>query len=328
MTDDSRNNMTPDMVLERVRAEIARSGRDGGGSFRLEAIGRLRSMQRDFRVEPIGGRLVWLKKMAFWFVASAFDRQSKVIEALLDVVEDLSDEVERMPAELGQEPTGRPSNLQGQSGNDESGEGWEAPDQVASFRQVLDVDAEMLIPERALLYSLVLALKPKRCLEIGTLRGGSASIMCRAMDDNGLGRLICVDPEPRIPDEVWTEITHRATLIVGASPGALQEARDSIGESFDFVLIDGDHSFRGALDDIEGALEHTRDGGYIVLHDCHFYDVRDAIDEALRRHPERLVDCGVVSVTENPQEGEHAFVDGRRVVWGGLRLLRGFKSRS
>jgi len=142
------------------------------------------------------------------------------------------------------------------------------------------------------------------------------------MDDKGHGQLVCVDPEPRIPDEVWAAIRHRAALIQGPSPSALADARRAVPRDFDLILIDGDHSYEGALGDIEGVLEFLSNGAYVVLHDCHFFEVKKAIEEALDRHPGVLVDCGVVSVTENPQHDEGGFVDGKQIVWGGLYLLR------
>lgn len=197
------------------------------------------------------------------------------------------------------------------------------PGHAAGLSALLDVDAEMLEPEKVLLYGLVFGLKPLYCLEIGTFRGGSSTIICRALDDSNRGRLVCVDPEPQIPERTWESINHRATLIKGPSPQALADARRAIeGELFDLALIDGDHSFAGALKDLDGCLDHLGDGAHIVLHDCHFFEVRDAIREALRRHPGTLVDCGVVSVSDNPQQGEHAIVNGKLVIWGGLHLLR------
>jgi len=64
---------------------------------------RLRAAQRDFRADPVGGRLRALKRLAFWFVASAFDRQGKIVEALFDELESAEaarGRLERKVAEL------------------------------------------------------------------------------------------------------------------------------------------------------------------------------------------------------------------------------------
>ncbi len=63
-------------------------------------------MQDEFRAEPVGGRLLFLKKTIYWFMASTVDRQAKVIDALFDAVDELAGEVEqqeRLLTQLGQE---------------------------------------------------------------------------------------------------------------------------------------------------------------------------------------------------------------------------------
>ena len=66
--------------------------------------------------EPIGGRLVPLKRLIYWFTASAFDRQAKVQEAMLAVLVEMEQELaapNRQPAsepERPAAPTGGPSD--------------------------------------------------------------------------------------------------------------------------------------------------------------------------------------------------------------------------
>lgn len=272
---------------------------------------RARELQSAFRRAPVGGKLAGLKKLFYRMTASAFDRQAKAVEALIDVVDDLAAEVDQgvAPVRTG----GRPA------GSVEAGVGVEEGT-PRSLAAIADVGAEMMMPEKVLLYGLIFGLKPRRCLEIGTFRGGSAQVIHAAMDDNGFGRLVCVDPEPRMTPEVRERIAARSTVIQGPSPDVLPEARRAAGGAFGFALIDGDHGRAGVLRDIEGVLEHVDDGAYLLFHDCHFHEVEAAIDEALRRHPRRLVDCGVLSVARNPVTTD----DGEEVVWGGLRLLRHF----
>lgn len=172
----------------------------------------------------------------------------------------------------------------------------------------------MTMPERLLLYALVAGLAPERTLEIGTFLGGSALIIAAALDDVDGGRVWCVDPEPRVDEADWRRIEHRATLIAEPSPAALATARELAGGPFEFALIDGDHSFEGVRRDIEGTLPVLADEAWILLHDCHFTPVRDAVDEAVASHSAELDDGGLVSA--------HSTTDENGVVWGGLRLLR------
>mgnify|MGYP001601371394 FL=1 len=64
------------------------------------ALEQARELQRRFRSDPVGGRLATLKRLAFWWVASAFDRQGKVIEALLVELEARAARVVALEARL------------------------------------------------------------------------------------------------------------------------------------------------------------------------------------------------------------------------------------
>jgi hypothetical protein len=58
-------------------------------------------------------------------------------------------------------------------------------------------------------------------------------------------------------------------------------------------------------------------GGYVLFHDSFFPEVRQAIDEWIDEHPGRLVDFGLMTREITVQQSE----DGRRLEWGGLRLV-------
>lgn len=186
-------------------------------------------------------------------------------------------------------------------------------------QQLLDAPAELLLPERLLMYSLVRGLRPERCLEIGTHFGGSTTITCAALDDVGSGRMVCVDPNPLVPADLWATLAHRATMIRGTSPSALPEAVAVAGGLFDFVFIDGDHTQGGVVRDVEGVLTVAAPGAHLLFHDSHYWEVRDAIDACVARYPGRLVDAGTLSaLSTDPIPGP----DGVAAQWGGFRLLR------
>ncbi len=168
--------------------------------------------------------------------------------------------------------------------------------------------------ERVVLYALVVGLRPTRVLEIGTFQGGSTLVMTAALDDNGGGEIVCVDPDPRLAPETSEAVKHRAKIVAEASPDALAEAMKIAGGSFEFALIDGDHSRAGVVRDIEATLPTLADEAHLLFHDAHFGEVRDAIDDAITRHPGVLIDAGVISRGHTTDENG--------VSWGGLRLLR------
>jgi predicted O-methyltransferase YrrM len=184
------------------------------------------------------------------------------------------------------------------------------------FDTIHDAPVHMLPPERVLLYSTIFGTRPKRCLEIGTLHGGSAMITVAALDDIDQGRLVCIDPEPQVAQETWAKVEHRATLLKGFSPEILAEAERTAGGKFEVALIDGDHSHAGVIRDVVGVMDVLADGGYMLMHDAHYDEVRDGIDELLRTYPGRLVDCGMLSAASTPDANADT------VEWGGIRVLR------
>lgn len=176
--------------------------------------------------------------------------------------------------------------------------------------------ARMLPPERVLLYARVFGTRPERCLEIGTLRGGSAMIAVAAFDDIGRGRIVCIDPEPQIKPELWASIEHRATLLRGLSPAILKEAERVAGGKFGIALIDGDHRRDGVIADLVGVMEVLEENGYMLMHDAHHPEVSEGIDHMLGAHPETLVDCGMLSNPSSPDSNSET------VEWAGIRVLR------
>jgi FkbM family methyltransferase len=173
----------------------------------------------------------------------------------------------------------------------------------------------MTMSERVLLYGLIAGLRPRRCLEVGTFKGGSALIIAAALDDLGDGRLACVDPNAQIQPEHWQSIAHRATLFQAPSPDVLPQASLAVGGKFDFALIDGDHSTEGVIRDIQGVIPHLENEAYLLFHDAHNSEVIEGINRCLREPANSLTDCGVLSREKTPDAAPGIF-------WGGLRLLR------
>ena len=98
MIPDTAQPLTADEVTARIRAELdAPQSKPPNLEARMATV---RALQSSFRKEPVGGRLMQLKRLVFWFSASAFDRQAKVVEALIDVTEELERENRRLSDEL------------------------------------------------------------------------------------------------------------------------------------------------------------------------------------------------------------------------------------
>lgn len=178
---------------------------------------------------------------------------------------------------------------------------------------VYTAPSDMKIEERLYLYSFIRGFRPERVLEIGVLNGGSGMIIANAMQDNGKGVVIGVDPEPKL--QVSESAFHgRYHLVSKGSPEGVEQARRVAGGPFDFVLVDGLHLYKQVCLDIAGVLPHLCDGAYIMFHDAFHYGVGTAISEAVSKYP-LLHDCGFPCRT--PRVGYDPFTP-----YNGVRLLR------
>jgi SAM-dependent methyltransferase len=185
--------------------------------------------------------------------------------------------------------------------------------------KIFTVTAEQNMPERLMLYSLIVGLQPERVLEIGTSTGGSTALIVHAMDNINKGRVFSVDPASKVRDEVRASIAHRATLHAGHSPQALPEVEALAGGKFDFAFIDGDHSYQPVVNDTLGVLDHLADQAYLLYHDAFFFEVRDAIDHCVKTRGDVLQDCGVIVRSGVRWSGYNDEAD--TIRYGGMRLL-------
>lgn len=88
-------------LADRVEAPISASAAEDRRRAR-SGLERARELQREFRAEPVGGRLLALKRALYWFVASSFDRQAKVVEELLPALEAMERELESLRGEVAE----------------------------------------------------------------------------------------------------------------------------------------------------------------------------------------------------------------------------------
>lgn len=173
----------------------------------------------------------------------------------------------------------------------------------------------MLEPERWLLWSMVYAKQPRAYLEIGSGCGGSAQIVHMAMSLNDCGTLTLIDNEPQIEPALYLDLQYRTTLIRSDSLIALPKLAEE-GRQFDFVLIDGDHTDKGTVLDIQAVTAVLADGAYVLIHDACNADVAIGIMRAVEKIAQmgrsRFMDCGLISTHIQEDKGEK---------WAGLHLL-------
>jgi hypothetical protein len=172
----------------------------------------------------------------------------------------------------------------------------------------------MCVTDRLLLYALVRGLRPRRCLEIGVRWGGSARIICNALEENHEGHCVGIDPVPEAFRARPRHLHGRYTLVRGYSPAAVPAAVQGLDGPLDFVLIDALHTHQAVLADLRGVLPFLAAGAHVLVHDA----FHQGIDEAIRMvlHEQlALVDCGFP--TRSPSK--HAE---EPVCYQGFRLLR------
>ena len=318
-TKDMSPTLTVQQVLEQIDLELA-TPRAQLSPTRRRLV-HVRRLVNRACAPQFEGRFTGLKRLLHRLNRTQISRQHEVNEALLRLVEDLFDEMERTKtaAALVELEVGIGGNVNTSIGIDAAGGMGPL---LTGPSVVQSAPTEMLLPERFLLYSLTYGLKPQLALEIGTFRGGSSLILCAAMDDAGQGRLICVDPAPRLADETWEAISHRASLYQGDSPAILSTVTELSQQAVDLVLVDGNHTREAVLADGRGIMPFLAPEAYILFHDCHYAEVKEAIETLLTESPQLLQDCGILSVHQKPHEEEVSQDLSQPPVWGGLRLLR------
>lgn len=156
------------------------------------------------------------------------------------------------------------------------------------------------------IYAFAKVLRPRLVVEVGSYAGGTATAWATALKENGSGRLICVDNDtysrgtyPTITKKNLQKTgldAFRYELRSGDSKQVVPALADELTGSVDVYLVDGDHSYAGALADIENGLPMLRPGGFILVHDVdrhfrlleetpeHPHPVYEAVMDVVRRH--------------------------------------------
>ena len=141
-------------------------------------------------------------------------------------------------------------------------------------------------------YALARHYQPEYIVEVGTFAGGTAVGFANAINENGQGKLICVDQDS-YSNGTFPQVVKRNLARVGFSETKLQlccgnskewlpKLTETLKEKVDIVLIDGDHTYEGALADLRNAVPLVKPGGFILVHDV---DRRRRMDEATVEHP-------------------------------------------
>jgi predicted O-methyltransferase YrrM len=159
---------------------------------------------------------------------------------------------------------------------------------------IFNAQTHLTIADRLVLYTLVRGTRPRHVLEIGSAHGGSASILASAMEDNGIGQIIGLDPVSKI-DVKAPHYYGRFTLLSGAAPEGISVARGAAGGNFDLVFYDGPNVYSEVSRSIEALIPHLAERAMIIFDNGLHYGVRHAVNEAIDKDS-RLHDCGYLSI--------------------------------
>jgi predicted O-methyltransferase YrrM len=125
--------------------------------------------------------------------------------------------------------------------------------------------------EAQTLYSIIRENKYENIIDIGTGPGFSALYFAQALRDERIdGMVSTFDITPK-PDAVTLikkfELSSFVDFVLGDSKEQIPlKMKD---QTFDFVLIDGEHSYLQTKADLECVIQQVRPGGCIAFHDIY-----------------------------------------------------------
>lgn len=166
-------------------------------------------------------------------------------------------------------------------------------------------------------YALARHYKPEFIVEVGTFAGGTAVGFANAINQNGRGKLICVDQDS-YSNGTFPQVVKRNLSRVGFSESKLQlccgdskewlpKLAEDLKEQVEIVLVDGDHTYEGAVADLTNAVPLVKPGGFILVHDV---DRKRRMDEATPEHPHPVY------------EAFHDVVGDHQLNWCILKFIR------
>lgn len=119
-------------------------------------------------------------------------------------------------------------------------------------------DLEMLL-------TILVPMKPKMILEIGTWKGYSAEVWINAFSPD---KFVTIEKDSKLPGAIEIEnINHKYFWNTDSHHNDIKFNT----EPYDFLFIDGDHSYEGVKQDWEYYGRLVKEGGIIAFHDALYH---------------------------------------------------------
>lgn len=129
-----------------------------------------------------------------------------------------------------------------------------------------------------MIYSIVRGLRPRLCVELGVRSGVSTLAILHGIADGNGGALCSIDMKaptesllPKIKDDglllKWRLLEMRTSRAAESFYAWAQDDCQQTG--IDFLLIDADHSYQCAKQDLQAFGQYVVPGGIIAMHDTH-----------------------------------------------------------
>ncbi|CAJ35693.1 glycosyltransferase [Methanocella arvoryzae] len=168
--------------------------------------------------------------------------------------------------------------------------------------------------ERLAILGVLSRIKPTCCIEVGTYKGGSLSLISQYSDI-----VFSIDIDPGIPEKFG--YFDNVRFLTGPSSvllPALLKCLDEENLPVDFILIDGDHSAEGIKRDIESVLAYVpKKPLFVMMHDSFNPECRRGMIEAPWDKSPYVEWVDIDFIPGRVIEADPA---SRGEMWGGLAL--------
>ena len=182
------------------------------------------------------------------------------------------------------------------------------------FEDEFSLEWHMSRNERYAFIKLLEKIKPKTAIEIGCFKGGSLEVLSKYCD-----KVYSIDIDPKVKETLDGKFIN-TEIHIGKSSELIPRILDVIdknNEVLEFVLIDGEHTYKAVKNDISHFLKlKPKSNVFIIFHDSFNPICRRGIKDANYSGSPYVhyVEVDFISGVFNPRNLY-------RQMWGGLALV-------